>query len=135
MAGTPYEMGVQHGTLCRDEIHAFRREAYAYMATLIASAFRWPLGLARLLTRPLLLRQVRAYVPYTPREYLEEMQGIAEGAGVQLLEALLVNAVWEMYLAGGCSQFAVRGNKSADGELLHGYNYDLADPAHAFINP
>ena len=143
LAGTPYEMGVQHGVLCLDEIRAFRREAYAYMATLIASAFRLPLvsfrglplGLARLVTRPLLLRQVRAYVPFTPREYLEEMRGIAEGASVQLLEALLVNAVWEMYLAGGCSEFAVRGHKSADGELLHGYNYDLADPAHAFINP
>jgi len=135
LAGTPYEMGLQHGALCGDEIHGFRRQAYAYMATLIASVLRLPLFLARLITRPLLLRQVRAYLPFTPREYLDEMQGIAEGAGVHMLEALLVNAVWEMYLVGGCSEFAVRGSRSADGDLLHGYNYDLADPAHAFINP
>ena len=41
LAGTHYEMGYQHGTLARDNIHAFRRDAYAYMAD-------------RLLTRPLL---------------------------------------------------------------------------------
>lgn len=135
LAGTPYEMGFQHGALCKEEIRAFRREAYSYMATLIAFEFHLPLNFAQLITRPLLLRQVRAYLPFTPSEYLEEMRGVADGANVGLREALLVNAVWEMYLAGGCSEFAVRGVKSADGELLHGYNYDLADPAHAFINP
>ncbi len=135
LSGSPYELGLQHGTLCKQEIRAFRQEAYTYMAGLIASVFHIPRRLARPFTRPLLLRQVRAYLRFTPRPHLEEMQGIADGAGVHLLEALLVNAVWEMYLAGGCSEFAVRGAKSADGELLHGYNYDLADPAHAFINP
>jgi tetratricopeptide (TPR) repeat protein len=135
LAGEPYEMGFQHGALCREEIRAFRREAYAYMSTLIASAFKLPQVLARLVTRPLLMRQVRTYLPYTPQEYQEEMRGVADGADVHILEALLVNAVWEMYLVGGCSEFAVRGAKSVDGELLHGYNYDLADPAHAFINP
>lgn len=135
LTGKPYEMGFQHGALCRDEIRAFRAEAYAYMSTLIASAFKLPRALARLVTRPLLMRQVRAYMPFTPQEYQQEMRGVADGAGVHILEALLVNAVWEMYLVGGCSEFAVRGSKTVDGELLHGYNYDLADPAHAFINP
>jgi hypothetical protein len=135
LAGTAYQMGFQHGSLCRQEIHGFRREAYAYMATLIASRFHLPLRIAQLITRPLLLRQVKSYLPFTPQEYLDEMQGIADGAGVNILEALLVNAVWEMYLAGGCSEFAVTGAKTDDGELVHGYNYDLADPAHAFINP
>ena len=46
LAGAPYEMGLQHGALCRDEIHGFRREAYAYMARLVASALRLPLFLA-----------------------------------------------------------------------------------------
>jgi hypothetical protein len=135
LAGSPYEMGFQHGALCKAEIYGFRREAYAYMSRLIASALKLPQFLARPLTRPLLMRQVRAYLPFTTREHLNEMQGIADGAGVHILEALLVNAVWEMYLVGGCSEFALRGSKTADGELLHGYNYDLADPAHAFINP
>ncbi len=135
LAGASYEMGFQHGSLCREEIHGFRCQAYAYMSSLVASALRLPLVLVRPFTRRLLLRQVRSYLPFTQPEYLQEMQGLADGAGVHVLEALLVNAVWEMYLVGGCSEFAVRGQKSADGLLLHGYNYDLADPAHAFINP
>ena len=31
LSGTAYEMGYQHGTLARDLIHGFRRDAYAYV--------------------------------------------------------------------------------------------------------
>ncbi|MBK9715550.1 MAG: hypothetical protein IPO81_30335 [Kouleothrix sp.] len=135
LAGDPYAIGLQHGTLCRDEIHGLRRASYRYLSGEVARALRLPRAAARLITRPLLLWQTRAYLPFIPHEQLEEMRGIAEGARVPVLEAVLINAIWELYLASGCSEFAVRGRKSADGGLLHGYNYDLLDPSHAFINP
>jgi hypothetical protein len=40
-----------------------------------------------------------------------------------------------MYLVGGCSEFVVTGGMTADGSLIHGYNYDLMAPEHALINP
>jgi hypothetical protein len=135
LAGSPYAIGLQHGALCRAEIHGLRRAAYHYLSGEVGRILRLPRRAARLITRPLLLWQARAYLPFVASEQREEMRGIADGAGVPLLEAVLINAIWELYLATGCSEFAVRGPKSADGELLHGYNYDLLDPAQAFISP
>ena len=135
LAGTHYEMGYQHGTLAREAIHAFRRAAYAYVTGLIQQEMGWPRWLAQLLTRPLLLWQAAAYRDVIPPEYLEEAQGVADGAGVHPLEIVLVTAIWEMYLAGGCSEFVVTDGMTADGSLIHGFNYDLMAPQHAFINP
>jgi tetratricopeptide (TPR) repeat protein len=135
LAGTPYGMGLQQGTLCRAEIHSLRRAAYDYLSGEVARLLRLPRAAARLITRPLLLWQARAYLPFVAPEHREEMRGIADGAGVHMLEAVLINAIWELYLASGCSEFALRGHKSAGGTLLHGYNYDLLEPSQAFISP
>ena len=135
LAGKPYALGLQHGVLARAEILRFRRDAYRYLGGEVARLLGLPRALARLIARPLLLAQARAFVPFIPQQYLEEMRGLADGVGVPLLEAVLINVIWELYLGSGCSEFAVRGRRTADGALLHGYNYDLLDPAQAFINP
>jgi predicted choloylglycine hydrolase len=135
LAGTHYEMGYQHGSLARSRIYSFRRDAYVYMAGEIQQAMKWPRWLARLLTRPLLFWQTSAYWNTIPSEYLEEVRGVADGAGVHPVEVVLVTAIWEMYLVGGCSEFVVTGARTADDTLIHGYNYDLMAPEHALINP
>ncbi len=135
LAGTHYEMGYQHGALARERIRAFRTDAYSYMADLIRQAMRWPRWLANLLARPLLFWQASAYWETMPPELLDEARGVAAGADVHPLEVVLVTAIWEMYLVGGCSEFAVTGGMAADGQLIHGYNYDLMAPEHALINP
>lgn len=135
LAGTHYEMGYQHGTLARESIHGFRHAAYAYMTDLIEQVMDWPRWLTRLLTRPLLFWQAAAYWDTIPPEYLEEAKGVADGAGVHPVEVVLVTAIWEMYLVGGCSEFVVTGGMTADGSLIHGYNYDLMASEHALINP
>jgi hypothetical protein len=133
LAGTPYEMGYQHGVLAQALIHGFRREAYAYVTSLVQKAVRpappsW-------LARPLLFHQAAAYWPTVSPEYAQEMQGIADGAGVHPIEVLVSTAIWEMYLVSGCSEFVVAGPMTADGTMLHGYNYDLMHPDHALIQP
>jgi hypothetical protein len=133
LAGTPYEMGYQHGVLARELIHGFRREAYAYVTSLMQKAVRpappsW-------LARPLLFYQAAAYWPTVAPEYAQEMQGIADGAGVHPIEVLVSTAIWEMYLVSGCSEFVAAGPMTADGSMLHGYNYDLMHPDHALIQP
>jgi hypothetical protein len=135
LAGTHCNMGYQHGVLARERIHLFRRDAYRYMADLIQLVMKLPGLLARLITRPLLYWQTTAYWDTIPVEYLEEARGVADGAGVHPLEVVLVTAIWEMYLVGGCSEFVVTGKMTADGSMIHGYNYDLMAPEHALINP
>ena len=127
LAGTPYEMGYQHGVLARDLIHGFRQAAYAYVTALVPVP-RW-------LARPLLFYQSAAYWPTIPPELAEEMEGIADGAGVHPIEVLVSTAIWEMYLVSGCSEFAAAGPVTASGDLIHGYNYDLMHPDHALIQP
>jgi predicted choloylglycine hydrolase len=135
LSGSHYEMGYQHGALARERIRAFRSDAYSYMTDLIRDAMKWPTWLARLLSRPLLFWQASAYWETMPPEYLDEVRGVARGAGVDPLEVVLVTAIWEMYLVGGCSEFVVTGGMTNDGSLIHGYNYDLMAPEHALINP
>jgi hypothetical protein len=127
LAGTPYEMGYQHGALARDQIHGFRQAAYAYVATLVPGP-AW-------LARPLLFYYAADYWPTIPPELAREMEGIADGAGVHPVEVLASTAIWEMFLVSGCSEFAAAGPATADGELIHGYNYDLMHPDHALIQP
>ncbi|RPI89745.1 MAG: hypothetical protein EHM32_12300, partial [Spirochaetales bacterium] len=135
LSGNHYQMGYQHGVLARDRIHLFRLDAYRYMAELIQTAMKLPGWLARLITRPLLYWQTTAYWNTIPPEYLEEARGVADGAGIHPMEVVLVTAIWEMYLVGGCSEFVLTGRMTADGSMIHGYNYDLMAPEHALINP
>jgi len=127
LAGTPYEMGYQHGVLARDLIRGFRAAAYEYVTSLVPAP-AW-------LARPLLFYQAAAYWPTIAPEYALEMQGIAHGAGVHPIEVLVSTAIWEMYLVSGCSEFAAVEPVTPDGSLLHGYNYDLMHPDHALIQP
>jgi len=127
LAGTPYEMGYQHGVLARDLIHGFRQAAYDYVNS--------QLPVPRWLARPLLFFHSAAYWPTIPAGLTQEMRGIADGAGVHPIEVLVSTAIWEMFLVSGCSEFAAVGPVTADGTLLHGYNYDLMRPEHALIQP
>jgi hypothetical protein len=127
LAGTPYEMGYQHGVLAREQIQGFRLAAYAYVASLVPGP-AW-------LARPLLFYYAAAYWPTIPPELARDMEGIADGAGVHPIEVLVSTAIWEMFLASGCSEFAAAGPATADGNLIHGYNYDLMHPDHALIQP
>jgi hypothetical protein len=133
LAGTPYEMGYQHGVLACDLIHGFRQAAYAYVTSMVQGA----LGrtLPSWLVRPLLFYQSAAYWPTIPRDLALEMKGIADGAGVHPIEVLVSTAIWEMYLVSGCSEFAATAPLTAGGSLLHGYNYDLMHPDHTLIQP
>jgi hypothetical protein len=61
------------------------------------------------------------------RKFVEEVEGLSEGAGISLAEALLCQAraeashAWE----GACTAFALKGKATADGNTLIGQNQDL----------
>jgi hypothetical protein len=127
LAGTPYEMGYQHGVLAREVIQRFREEAYAYVETLVPFP-KW-------LARPALFYFASAYWDTMPAELCEEIRGIADGAGAHPVEVLVATAIWEMLITSGCSEFAAFAPHTPDGSMLHGYNYDLMLPEHAVIQP
>ncbi|MFJ8926422.1 C45 family autoproteolytic acyltransferase/hydrolase [Streptomyces sp. NPDC102364] len=134
ISGTPLERGRQYGEAVRPQLHAaigYYEQAFGQSAGLTwdrvtARAARW-------------LEPVRDYAP----ELLDEMRGIADGAGVDVLDVLALNARGEVIYdrsfkdmgaseesqepeepAEGCTSFAAYGEASGDGHVWAGQNWD-----------
>ncbi len=110
LQGTPLEIGYQHGKLLAKE------------ARRTADSVLYVAGLYHTLTkRTWFLDVLRgAYTrlePHVPREYLDEMQGLANGSGLTPEEVRLANMFPELF---HCSGFALFGKATAGGKLLHG---------------
>ncbi|MFI1930081.1 C45 family autoproteolytic acyltransferase/hydolase [Streptomyces sp. NPDC020330] len=136
ISGSPLERGRQYGEAVRPQLHAalgYYEEAFGRSAGLTwdqvtARAARW-------------LEPVSAYAPHL----VEEMRGIADGAGTGLLDVLALNARGEVIYdksfaeiaadghgqrpaeeepAEGCTSFAAYGPASGDGHVYAGQNWD-----------
>jgi isopenicillin-N N-acyltransferase-like protein len=123
LSGSHHAIGRQHGALLRDRVHhhldvAVRRlEARAGLsrAEAMAKALRY-----------------RPYVERYAPELAEEIRGVADGAGIQLGEAYILQLRAELTrpltddLTQECTTFAILPEATATGEPLAGQNADLA---------
>jgi isopenicillin-N N-acyltransferase-like protein len=137
VSGAPRDRGRAYGESARELIGlsvAYYQEAFAVSsglawADVLASAAQW---------RPL----VAAAAPHL----LEEMDGIAEGAGRQPDEILALNARGEIVrshdaafgqyageAADGCSSFALLPEATATGHVYCGQNWDWRVPTEATV--
>ncbi|MGW3729287.1 C45 family autoproteolytic acyltransferase/hydolase [Streptomyces sp. F001] len=137
ISGTPSQRGRQYGEAVAPQLDAaLRYYAEAFGAS---SGLTWEQVTARAARW---LEPVRDYAPHL----LEEMQGIADGAGVHLLDVLALNARGEVIYddsfarmregrtsgsdgpveepAEGCTSFAAYGPASGDGHVWAGQNWD-----------
>jgi len=125
LSGSPRERGRSHGKAAADRL---RRGAKMYAESLLKSGVDWKE----------LERRAEALVPTIDKfdpAYVEEMRGIAEGAGEPFAAVMLMNARTEMVAAArrqhaakhfpdGCTAALALPEASADGVLLHGQNWD-----------
>nr|WP_206442177.1 C45 family peptidase [Streptomyces boncukensis] len=126
------ERGRQYGEASRARVRAARE--YYEAAFGASSGLTWEQVTARAARW---LEPVRAFAP----ELLEEMRGIADGAGLELLDVLALNARGEVIYdksfaamgeesgaaeerADGCTSFALHGPASGDGHVYAGQNWD-----------
>lgn len=114
VAGSAYAMGYQHGAQAADLVQ------------------RYLLWIERLtgLTRDLLCRNAMTFLPAIQAlspALVEEMRGLAMGAGISFEEAVLCQARAEAgrLAEGGCTAFALTGAATMDGQPLAGQNQDL----------
>jgi isopenicillin-N N-acyltransferase-like protein len=121
VSGTSYEMGYQHGAQASDLVH------------------RYLLWIEKLTgkSRDLLCRNAMAFLPMMQSlspSLVEEVRGLADGAGISFEEAVLCQARAEAARVheGGCTAFAVTGAATADGQTLAGQNQDL-EPEYADV--
>ena len=114
--GTPRELGRQHGEQCRERLHAF----LDYLGSTLK------LSRAQILARS--LRFLPLFERYCPH-LVEEVRGLADGAGVSLAEALAVQIRGELsqVQAEGCTTFVISARGTQDGQILIGQNSDM-DP-------
>ena len=114
--GSPYELGYQHGFLLKEAVNQNIR------------GFLYSSGV------PLqdLLRIWGVMKQYIPVEYIEEMQGLADGAGISFDELAAANMVVIVGDMGGCFGLAGWGKATTDGSLYHArsfdYSFNIQDP-------
>ncbi len=115
--GTYREVGFQIGTAMRPALHALMEQMRK----------RVPAGL----TYEDLVRQGRVFLAYSRGvypQYVEELEGIAEGAELPLEELFLgmCEELWESSLwRRGCTDFAARGRATVDGSTLLAHTNDM----------
>ena len=129
LAGSPHDRGVQYGRQAAQEI---TRSVGHYGAQARSVG----------LDQQRLAQIVREYLPALEsfdRRQVEEMRGIAAGAGVSFEEIVLVNARTELLqfahhpallesmrdgTPDGCTGVVVRPGATRDGQLIHAHNWD-----------
>ena len=119
IAGGPRERGRQYGEQARERIHralAYYAEAFAH-----SSGLAWPQVTQRA------ARWVEPSKAFAP-DLVEEMEGIADGAGVEFLDIVALNARGEIIYdttfnsmePDGCTSFALMEQASGDGHVYAG---------------
>ncbi|KAL7423207.1 hypothetical protein Q5752_002507 [Cryptotrichosporon argae] len=119
VSGTPYEIGQQHGRAAPAQIRSVLASYRDYFATVGGVDWAGVLDCAR---------QFAASIERAHIDLYDEMRGIADGAGEELLDIIALNARSEIALTSrqplpvdGCSSLSWRG---ADGTQWLGQNWD-----------
>lgn len=120
LKGQPYEMGYLHGRELKDKITAL------YDSLLTAAS-----NYADLILLDVAYNQM---APYIPTAYQEEMQGLADGAGVDVTTVHRVHAIPDLSEL-DCTFFAAWGKATADGQLYQIRALDYATDIHLQEHP
>jgi isopenicillin-N N-acyltransferase like protein len=122
--GTHREVGLQIGEQCRERIQSM----FAGLRDELPPGVTWEA----------MLEQSRVYFGHSQKvylQYIEELEGIAEGAQVPFEEVFLLmcEELWEDYAWRGCTDMAARGKATADGTTLIAHTNDLLPKTEAML--
>ena len=96
LTGTPYEIGFAHGKLCRKEILEANKQVFdLYEVLLNHPESQW-------------LKKSRWLENFIPKEYLNEMRGISDGADIEYDKILFLNTAKTISMANKCFAFSFR---------------------------
>ncbi|MEO7319122.1 MAG: C45 family peptidase, partial [Chthoniobacteraceae bacterium] len=110
LKGTPEEMGRQHGTLMKKEVHHLVDRVLYGVG--VGSSFEkgsWFFGEIE--------NAQKRLAPFIGERFVREMDAMAEAAGLHPQEIRLANVFPELF---HCSGFAIHGSATADGQMYHG---------------
>jgi len=100
LTGSPYEIGLAHGTLCKREILEVNRQYFEYFNQFLDdSSDKWE-------------DFSKEFKKRIPQEYLEEMRGISDGSQIEFDKILFLNALSTISMANKCFAFSFRETNS-----------------------
>jgi isopenicillin-N N-acyltransferase-like protein len=129
VSGAPYERGRQYGAGLRDRVKA---SASLYGKTLDELGY----DSAR---KTALIKAFATEIGTFAEHYLEEMRGVADGAGIPFEDVVMINARTEVIAQArreaanadpeddpddGCTGAVILPERSATGAMIHGQNWD-----------
>ena len=119
LKGSPYEMGYQHGALLKESA---RKNMYNLLKVKGEKALV-ELGGLKVKPKHILKTIIKIQDKYVPKQYFEELDGLAAGAGVSVENTRTLNFIPELF---HCSGFAIMNSATKDGTLYHGRVLDYA---------
>ena len=138
-----FPLGLAHGGQFQEEVvdllmaadAALRKHALGRGAAALLTPYAKELGVApQELVIPFLVRAARKLQKYIPEEYLDEMEGVARGAGVPYDAILLentfltlaeqTNPVKLLDLPARCTNVVALGESTSMGQLIHASTLD-----------
>ncbi|MDH7506949.1 MAG: C45 family autoproteolytic acyltransferase/hydrolase [Candidatus Thermoplasmatota archaeon] len=111
LSGSNYEMGFQHGVLLKEEVKQNIRAFLNYANN-------------SNITYEYLLEIWNEMKDYVPQVYIDEIQGIADGAEISFLDIAVANMVITVGDM-GCFGISAWKNATVDGKLYHARSFDL----------
>lgn len=131
LKGAPYEMGYQQGALLKEDIRA----NVHYLFDVKGKELKVEVAGLNLLNPKRAIQGIAAQQKkHVPARFFEEMQGIADGAGMNVQDIIVANFIPELF---HCSGFALSGSATKDGTLYHGrildYGCDWKLQEHAVL--
>ena len=129
--GSAYEMGFQQGALLRDDI----RENVRFLFEVKGKELKVEVaGLSLLDPKRVIAGIAARQKKFVPERFYEEMQGIADGAEMDVQDIIIANFIPELF---HCSGFALSGSATKNGALYHGrvldYGCDWRLQEHAVL--
>lgn len=109
LKGKPYEIGYQHGALLRAEVRQNYQDIFKFLEK-AGAVGKLDAAWAQL-------------APFVPLDYLEEMRGLAEGAGLELNDVHRLHAIPDIFST-ECSLGAFYGPATVGGRLYALRNLD-----------
>lgn len=119
LKGTPYERGYQHGVLLKKQIERNIATYIDNFAKVVADdvikvsdseALKIALRLGEF------AKNMPTLMSYIPQHFKEELQGVADGSGIEIGKIVTLNLFPEIF---HCSGMTVSGQASKNGELYH----------------
>jgi hypothetical protein len=119
--GTPYEKGKAHGLLLKAPMTEFIDEFFDYVGDMINSVLdKLPKFLQDAIDKygPIIALDITYELtkPYTPAHFEEELQGLADGSGIELMQLKRIQMFPELIKA-ACTIVGSWSSSSKDGHL------------------